>query len=247
MKQPRPSFKNDKGDITQHTSAIVPIVTVDKQTSKTIFIGTAFYISTNGLLLTAKHNLFEKENQVYDNLGVIHILPENKYILRPIIKYIYSEEYDISYLMPAEIKNKNGEIVTNHILTLTETIPVIDEQLSTYAYPNSKSYDSEIHFNADFFLGNFKEYYPDGFSFLKHPCYRTSILIKGGASGGPVFNNSGQVFAVNSTGYDLGEGEESISFVTPISPSFNLELEDQTGQRFSIRSLINDGFIIVKS
>jgi hypothetical protein len=65
---------------------------------------------------------------------------------------------------------------------------------------------------------NSVEFHPDGFGRLKHPCLQTSVEILSGASGGPVIDSAGRIFAVNSTSFDLNDGGEPVSFVTPIAP-----------------------------
>ncbi len=237
-------FRNSKNETSEHTSAIVPLISEDKKHNKLFFIGTAFYISNLGILITAKHNLFDKNDKLFDNLGVYHFLPANQYILRPIRKLTYSNDYDIAYLLPEEIKYKGTELVLSQSLVLTDSTPEPGEQLGTYGYPNSKMDNYRADFNPKFYKGNCTEFHPNGFSILKSPCYQTTILIKGGASGGPVFDKNGKVFAICSTGYDLIEGEENISFVTPISPSFNMTIEDGTNETTTISNLIERKIIV---
>ena len=54
-------FNNSKFGESDHTSAIVPLISENKQTGELFFIGTAFYISSSGILMTVKHNLFDKK------------------------------------------------------------------------------------------------------------------------------------------------------------------------------------------
>ncbi len=238
-------FNSTLQGTSEHTAAIVPLISEDKKLGKLFFIGTAFYISNSGILMTAKHNLFDKENKLFSNLGVYHFLPDNQCILRPIRTLTFTNEYDIAYLLPEQILNKNKELVSNPTLILSNSEPVIGEQLATYGYPNSRMNVNEFHFNADFFLGNCIQYKSEGSPMLRNPCYQTSIHIKSGSSGGPVFDKEGHVFAICSTGYDLIEGEDNISFITPIQPSFNLILEDGLGNRSTILELIENGIILL--
>lgn len=76
------------------------------------------------------------------------------------------------------------------------------------------------------------------------PCAQTSMYIHGGASGGPVFDSSGEVFAINSTGFD----NDSVSFVTPIPAIENLCLDDvftptNPSGRVSVKEIMDGGFI----
>jgi V8-like Glu-specific endopeptidase len=237
-------FRNSKNEISEHTSSIVPLISENKNNNRLFFIGTAFYISGLGILMTAKHNLFDKNAKFFDNLGVYNFLPDNQYILRPIRKLIYSNDYDIAYLLPEEIKYKGTELVLSQSLVLTDSTPKTGEQLGTYGYPNSKMDNYRADFNAKFYKGNCTKFHPNGFSILKNPCYQTTILIMGGASGGPVFDKDGKVFAVCSTGYDLIDGEENISLVTPISPSFSMTIEDGKNETTTISNLIERKIIV---
>lgn len=75
--------------------------------------------------------------------------------------------------------------------------------------------------------------------------YETSITIKGGASGGPVYDENGNVFGVNSTGID----GTNISYVSSIGDILDLAVCDLSlsdGSRratMTIRELIGHGAI----
>jgi V8-like Glu-specific endopeptidase len=241
------NFKDQYGETINNQTAIVPLISQDPGTGKIFFIGTAFYISGNGLMVTAKHCLYDKDEKIFDNLGVYHFFPDNNYILRPITQVVISNDYDIAYLLPKQILHK-GKPFTGTSLILTESKPEFDDQLGIYGYPLSRiDYNTgnvgKMDFVSQFYLGRCREYHANGFSLLKNPCYQTSIQIMSGASGGPVFDKNGHVFAVCSTGYDLAEEGEDISFVTPISPSFNITIPDGSGNALTIRDLIGKGFI----
>ena len=145
-----------------------------------------------------------------------------------------------------------GKPYFNASLILSDSVPEYDDQLGMFAYPESRiSYKladpGKMEFNSKFYLGNCREYHPDGFSLLKNLCYQTNIQIPNGASGGPVFDKNGYVFAVASTGFDLSDGGEEISFITPIVSSFSLELIDATLKPRTVQDLINTGIINFKT
>lgn len=242
-------FRNSNFEPFEDCSAIIPLVTIDTEFDGYVFIGTAFYISKTGIIMTAKHNLFRPDGKPFEPLYIIHFEPTG-YIFRLITKTFYCDKYDIAYLLPVEIADENHSKIYPSSLILTDSIPKYDEQLSTYGFPNSRIIRSdgitEIDLQCQFFLGKCRDYFLDGFSILKNPCFQTTILIKGGASGGPVFDKFGNVFALCSTGYELDDGEENISFVTPISPSFNILLEDGMGNKFTILELIEKQIIAFK-
>jgi S1-C subfamily serine protease len=245
MKARSALFKTKSNKTSEKTDAVVPLITTESNTNRFMFLGTAFYISNSGILLTAKHCLFNKD-ALFTNLGVIHFLPDNKYILRPIKKITISNEYDIAYLLPETIFNSNNELIGSDALVITNSSPKIGDQLGAYAYPDSKRKENKIDFISSFYLGECKEFHKEGFSLLKSPCYQTSIHIKCGASGGPVFDRNGKVFGVCSTGYDLGTMEEPISFVTPIGPTLDTTLEDGEGVKMTIQELIDRNIITLE-
>jgi trypsin-like peptidase len=96
--------------------------------------------------------------------------------------------------------------VLNSVPTLTTECPQIGEPIVAVAY------DKGTHQNDNNTLtiwpkcmsGEFEYAHPDGRDtvMLPFPCYRSSINIPGGASGGPVFDVRGRVFGINCTGYE---------------------------------------------
>ena len=104
----------------------------------------------------------------------------------------------------------------------------IGEKVFTYAYPNSRLQEPKNGFQRANFAPNYYEGTVVSIEqrndmFFKGTCIQTNMQIKGGASGGPVFNKAGYVVGINSTGYDMPESEEPISFITPIQKAFEIE------------------------
>ncbi|WP_298545901.1 serine protease [uncultured Aquimarina sp.] len=243
-------FNGSISGVSKDSNAIVPLVSEDKKTNKLFFIGTSFYISGNGILLTAKHCIFNKKDEVYDNLGVIHFLPNNQYILRPIRKTTYANEYDVAYLLPEEILDKEKNIVPSPSLILTDRFPELNEQLGTFGYPDTQTIPQpesiKMDFISDFYLGKYVEFHKNGIGLLKNSCFQTTIKMKSGSSGGPVFNKNGTVIGICSTGYDVTDGGDDISFATPLLPTFSLSLEDDNGNKKTINELIEEKIISFK-
>lgn len=127
-------------------------------------------------------------------------------------------------------------------------MPLKGENIATFAYPKTSVHlESEIpsvHFNTSWYFGNLVDFHAKGWGFLKYPCFQTSIQILGGASGGPVLNSKGEIFAINSRSFDFGsDDEEPVSFVTPIAPLLDIEVEASPGQQLKIRDLAQLGVI----
>ena len=97
----------------------------------------------------------------------------------------------------------------------------------TYAYPETEIEAGEIrqvlNFKATFYDGKLEDCFPHGRDRTIHPepCYQTSIVTRGGASGGPVMGKDGRVFAINSTGFD---GVDNVSFPSRIDEILKLEV-----------------------
>lgn len=212
--------------------AIFPIVRYDPD-GKLHLVGTGFFITTNGLFLTAKHVLmdgvFDSAGHQLYSVGIIQFIGDNIYIQRPILRCAIHPVADVTVGVAAPMQNKDGQPLLSPVLKLSLIAPAIGSRVVTYAYPRHANVILEdgtqtMHLMPRWYDGNLEEYYPDGRDrvFLPKPCFRTSIVVHGGASGGPVFSSAGSVFGVNSTGI---EGTD-ISFVSRLHEVFELRIDD---------------------
>lgn len=203
------------------THGIFPII---KQTpdNKLHFVGTGFFISQNGVFLTAKHVLMDvvgSDGNAYLPIGMIQLMLENSYLIRPITKCTSHSEADIAIGVCAPVhKNSDGSEFRNICMSISVESPTVGARIATYAFPETTVEHREKQFlrvRGGYFDGLIEENHPNGrdLALMPGPCIRTSMHIHGGASGGPVFSDSGAAFAVNSTGFL----DESISYITPIS------------------------------
>ena len=63
-------------------------------------------------------------------------------------------------------------------------------------------------------------------SMLTFPCFRTNARFEGGMSGGPVFNDTGELCGIICTGSTLAEGDnDHISYVANLWPSMGTEID----------------------
>jgi trypsin-like peptidase len=208
------------------------------------FIATGFFIADSGLFVTAKHVL---ESFSPERLVAWQFLPDNEYLPRPILAFSCHETCDVAVgqLVPA-VNPTSGELLINNKHMLTTVPPPVGEHVATFAYPNTVIEPTEIgqrlQFNPDFYEGLIEEYFPNGVGLLRGPCYRTSMQIYSGASGGPVASPSRPVFAVNSTGMN-GIDVSHVSRIDEIL-SLSLTLNYENGQEvISITELSQNGQI----
>jgi len=219
-------------------------------------LGTGFYISTNGLFVTARHVLSapfdQTERQVYP-IALIHFYEQDRYLVRPILRCARHPIADVAVGVAAPMnRNSDGTPLTNLVLTLSILSPGLQSRVVTYAYPRYANTTVEgaqtIHMMPTFYDGEVTEYLPTGRDrvLLPGPCYRTNMVIHHGASGGPVFSPSGAVFAVNSTGFDGTD----VSYVSRIDEIFDLTVDDvvmdqQPPRSVRLIEMVRAGHIVV--
>jgi len=138
----------------------------------------------------------------------------------------------------------------NKLLTLAASPPPVGSPVCTYAYPKTEVQPGKpqvVRFEPGFFDGLLLEHHPYGRDrvVLPGPCFRTTMVIHGGASGGPVIGPNGTVFAVNSTGFDADE----LSYVSCISEVLDLAIPgvvlpgSQIPRSTTLRELMEGGFV----
>ncbi len=167
------------------------------------FVATAFFIGKYALFTTAKHVLDEHQEKLF----AVTFGTDGTYYFRDLHQTCLHETADVAIgVLKSLLHTETGEPFINKVLTLTDRIPKPKEMACTYAYPKTmvdhtlKNYN----FNTTWHFGKIEKYFPNGRDkvFLPNACYRTTIEISSGASGGPVADKYGRIFAINSTGID---------------------------------------------
>ena len=182
------------------------------------FVGTGFFVANFGIVATATHvikDALDSDGNQSNPLMIVHFVSQNEFLFRRIIKATHFKNGDVSLCLLDQYNDKKtGKLLQNNALTLTTRIPAVGEEILTYAYPNTVVDIDRIHSAPALYNGVITEYYPQGRDqvMMPKPCYQTSMIIHGGASGGPVFSTGGGVFGINSTGFE----NEEISFVSRI-------------------------------
>jgi hypothetical protein len=216
----RYGFRGSDGQITDDTRAIFPIL--KQEGSDPVVVGTGFYISHNGIFVTARHCFESCPGQISEkaSFAVFHLLPGNQYTWRPVLRAWHSSIADVAVGVAAPMQhNETSGSLSNDVMTLTTERPAIGAHVATYAYAGSSFHKFETHkelrLQPDFYEGQIFDYFPNGRdkSSVNWPVFETSLHIHGGASGGPVVNERGTVFAINTSSF---EGALDVSYVTPI-------------------------------
>jgi hypothetical protein len=227
------TFFTEEGNVVRGEEAVFPICQwINPEKGKLKFIGTAFFIGQN-IFLTAKHNVYDSHEGLTDGLFAICFNEENKYQIRNIHQIIIKKEGDIALGLLKLLEHPSTKKpFLNKCLVLDVKEYGPNEPVATFAYPHSNVLTigerQEAHFNPTFEKGVIKEFLANGRdrTFLPNPCYRTNINIKGGASGGPVFNKEGQVLGINSTGFDFKACEEPVSFISRVHEALSFVIKD---------------------
>jgi Trypsin-like peptidase domain len=211
------------------------------------FVATAFFIAQHGLFMTARHAVVEPSTgRVPDTLRALQLFAKGHSLFRRIADIAFDDASDVALgTLQTVLHPEGGRYLANPAVTMSSYPARLGDDVMTFAYPKTSTWQDEkethIEFEANWYFGQVWEKYRKGRDnvMLPGPCYRTSLEILHGASGGPVFNRFGRVFAVNSTGY---EGVQE-SFVSAIQGARNLAVADTLSRAVPLRKLTFEQFI----
>ena len=201
-------------------------------------VGTAFYVTRYGLFVTAGHVLQEIADWSVNRLKPAYILEDSglgQLIIRRIVGISLSNLADLA-IGQAENGSDKSPATTgpgNLRGRISLESPKTDEKLVTYAYPENEVLDfrdaaSTPTLRGDYFEGKFQAHVQSGtHPFIPQPHFQTSLEIRSGASGCPVFNSQGQIVAIASRGWDFRGSEhegQNLSSVLPASLLLPIEV-----------------------
>ena len=269
----RPAAFRGDGKPIDPGSGVVPML-LEVGPKRLKVVGTGFYITRYGLVATAKHVIEDFTEGLSLRRGFVpHLGPDNSIFLRRIRRAHLLKAADVCVVQVDNFVERFPTAPLMNLLPqLSTTLPAPDEPLLTFAYPENAVLDfspggniPEIH--ADYFQGRFLRYVnPSENPNLRFPYFETTIEIRSGASGGPVFDSTGRIVAINCRGWDFRGSEEegnNLSYVVPITHMLDLEIDpflvppgspeatqiplERAGQTLTIRDLARYGHVLIES
>lgn len=209
-------FEAAHGPLPNPVGHTFPVVSHDIEGNWRL-IGTGFYISKDGLFVTARHVMEDVllDGQQVQPLAIFHLMSSSgcfgpqEFLVRPVTQCWIGERADIALgVAGTMISKQTGETLLNpwH-WPLLWTPPPIGSEVGTYAFPNYAidrvAGHQRIKWRPDFYLGNIQQAgdYRDSVM-VPYPYFYADYRIHGGSSGGPVFLKSSSVFGVNCTYFE---------------------------------------------
>ena len=253
-------FYSLDGKFIKDPKAVVPLLSHDEAGWNVV--GTGFYISHQGIIVTAKHCIEEGGTIASKKPHcVFHwdLEKEDQFLMRPILRAWACPISDIAVLLAAPMHHKEkGHPIPTQALMLSIERPPPGTGVASYAYPNTRmdkdGTSTTIRLEPKLVRGRLMDYFPAGRdrSMINWPVYETDMEIGRGCSGGPVFGEGGTVFAVNTSSLEVKQGEPQVSYITPVDYILdavisNVSLgEGSSPNDFSIRQLAQQGWIKFK-
>jgi Trypsin-like peptidase domain len=217
--------------------AVTPIA-IQLQPGLLQVVGTGFYVSRYGLLLTAAHLVHDIANHDRQRNPTLTWLwrMDGTLSLRPLrtCSTFHDAPRDAADIAICQaVVFENGAVLwgdPNERIAITTQVPHPGTRVATYAYPDNREVDfrnaeKTATIFADAFEGEVLAHIGPHERLLRYPHVETSIQIRAGASGGPVFAPRGHAFAVNCRGWDLAAAEDHLSSVVPISLALDMPFD----------------------
>jgi len=225
------TVRASNGDNVDPKEAIFPILKHEEDGSVK-FLGTGFFVTRLGFFVSARHvfeDVLDAKGNVKGGLSIIQFSENFKFYYRSVRAFVVHDTADVGVGVCASMSHRiTGEPLFNKVLALSMSTPTVGDNVWTYAYPGTtvtQSENAEVKYNAKFYVGSVQEYYPNGRDrvMLPYPCYRTSIVLHGGSSGGPVFGKNKKVVGINSTAFEC---DADISYISRIQDTLDLRIRD---------------------
>jgi hypothetical protein len=259
---------NGDGRPIEPSDCVVPILK-ETEPGRLLLVGTGCYVTRYGLILTAAHVL--QDLVEHDSLGgayVMHQAGESTIHMRRLRSASWLNDFDLGLAQADNFVEKvPQQPLMNMRARLSSRVPPVGEALVTYAYPQNTALDfrdpdAQPVVRAAYYDGTVTEHLTSE-QRPRFPYFHieTSVHVRSGASGGPVFDSRGYVIGIASSGWDFGEADdvEPLSSVTLVRDLISLTLplrllpadswearqlpEHRTDQRWTVQQLIGHGHL----
>jgi len=198
-------FRTEKGEEIHPEGCIFPLTSAYTPGKPYRVIGTGFFIHKPGIFLTARHCLFDSNDEPWaDLLCMAHHPLEIKWLI---------DFKDTDLAIGQTVMNDCEECKKHKMISLCTWKPEKDEVMIHWGCNQSEIQLQHRQGNLDYlainkviegFKGKFEEFHPSGISIAPWPCYMTNVEFPHAASGGPVTNGIGRVCGINSTSSEGG-------------------------------------------
>lgn len=204
---------DEAGPLPNPIGHTVPLLTHDDRGVWSL-VGTGFYISEDGLFVTARHvvdHVVKKGRQAAP-LVILHPRSTNglfipsEILFRPVVQCWLADQADVALGVAATAtNNQTGEVLRNWCWPMSWSTPMAGTPIGTYAFPRhnvsgdgrSFLFHPELYPGVVLGTGDFRDRAMIPFPYLEVDC-----RIHGSASGGPIAQNGGRVVGINCTELD---------------------------------------------
>lgn len=218
----------------QGVRALVGIAPIFKLswTGVPTLVGTGFWATESGLLVTAWHVIqdnFDKHGKDVGPLIAVQTTEDLGTIGRAILRTTRHREFDLCLSQTAVVEDGRIYDVPTIPLTMTVDEPPVGAAIFTHSFTSpSQSFANEkvegifagiyrgavhipelnvtndLHFTGRIGFGYVTEIYENGRDrvMLPFPCFQSDVRIYGANSGGPIFDTRGRICGVNVSSFD---------------------------------------------
>ncbi len=209
-------------------ACILPVFAIDGQAVNPL--GTAFAISTTGILLTAAHVI---ERNRGGELFVLYESKEVGSVRLPVEAFKSHPEADIGVLKTGCPRTDTGNAGYN-LLPFSSHLPEVGQECAAWGYGTMDptllvNNHLGARWSLDVTVGEVEVVYPRmrDVAVFSFPCFQTNQLLPGGMSGSPVATGDGRVVGVASKSFDddpdYGDGSNT-THVTLLARALEIEL-----------------------
>jgi hypothetical protein len=207
-------FHNAKGEESSPMECVVPIGLFDPEIELFHPIATGVFISTLGLVCTARHAfIFERQfMEAMSHLSdrsypaIYQYMPDHTFYIRPIATVHGHPKFDLAVAVCEPLNHlATGEPFENMMQALTTDHFPIGTKVHQYSYPEPILHQHEGRLQVLMIplstAGTIIDWLPEGMGRLfPSPVYVIEGYIGAGSSGGPIMDDTGRVIAISSRG-----------------------------------------------